>query len=80
MKKHDDETCTHSHSLGLPEIGYIIAIASVIFGVTAVLPEPFISKGQKGLWILTILALNWIGLLWYYYVFYFERISNKTAK
>jgi len=58
--------------IGLPEIGYIIAIASVIFGVTAVLQNPFISKGQKGLWILTILALNWIGLLWYYYVFYFK--------
>ncbi|MCD8471613.1 MAG: hypothetical protein LRY33_03465, partial [Parabacteroides chartae] len=62
--------------IGLPEIGYIIAIASVIFGVTAVLQNPFISKGQKGLWILTILALNWIGLLWYYYVFT-SRISNK---
>ena len=58
--------------IGLPEIGYIIALASVIFGVTAVLQNPFISKGQKGLWILTILALNWIGLLWYYYVFYFK--------
>ena len=44
--------------IGLPEIGYIIAIASVIFGVTAVLQNPFISKGQKGLWILTILALT----------------------
>ena len=53
--------------IGLPELGFIIGVAVVIFGCTAVMQNPFISTGQKTLWILTILVLNWIGLLWYYY-------------
>ena len=31
-----------------------------------------LAEGQKALWILTILVLNWIGLLWYYYVYYIK--------
>lgn len=56
--------------ISLPEIGYIIGIAVIIFGCTAVLQNPFIGTGQKIVWILLILALNWIGLLWYYYIYY----------
>lgn len=52
------------------EIGYIAGIAVVIFGVTAVWQNPFIGMTQKFLWIFTILLLNWIGLLIYYYYFY----------
>ena len=61
--------------IALPEIGFIIGIAVIIFGCTAVMQNPFISTGQKILWILTILVLNWnwIGLLWYYYVFYMKN-------
>lgn len=59
--------------IGLPEIGYIIAVAVIIFGCTAVLQNPFIGTGQKILWILTILVLNWIGLLWYYYIYYMKE-------
>ncbi len=58
--------------IGLPEIGFIISIAVILFGCTAVMQNPFISKGQRILWILTILFLNWIGLLWYYYTFYMK--------
>lgn len=58
--------------IGLPEIGYIIGIAVIIFGCTAVKQNPFISKGQKILWMATILILNWIGLLWYYYTYYMK--------
>lgn len=58
--------------IGLPEVGYIIGIAVILFGCTAVMQNPFIGMGQKILWILTILVLNWIGLLWYYYVFYMK--------
>lgn len=58
--------------IAISEIGYIIAVAVVIFGVTAVWQNPFISLGQKILWILTILFLNWIGLLIYYYTFYMK--------
>ena len=49
--------------IGLPEVGYIAGIAVLIFGITAVRQNPFISRGQKILWILTIVVLNWIGLL-----------------
>ena len=59
--------------IALPEIGFIIGITVIIFGCTAVMQNPFISTGQKILWILTILVLNWIGLLWYYYVFYMKN-------
>lgn len=61
--------------ISLPEIGYILGIAVILFGCTAVMQNPFISTGQKILWILTILVLNWIGLLWYYYTYYMK--DNK---
>ena len=54
--------------IGLPEVGYIAGIA-----VTAVRQNPFISRGQKILWILTIVVLNWIGLLLYYYTYYIKK-------
>lgn len=63
------------HILGLismPEIGYIIGITVILFGCTAVMQNPFISTGKKVLWVLTILLLNWIGLLWYYYTYYMK--------
>lgn len=56
--------------IGLLEVGYIVGIATLIFGITAVRQNPFISKKQKAIWIATILLLNWVGLLFYYYVFY----------
>lgn len=59
--------------IGLPELGVIVWIAVLLFGVKAVSQNPFISKGQKFLWILTVLVLNWIGLLWYYYTFYMKE-------
>lgn len=61
--------------ISLPEIGYIIGVAVILFGCTAVFQNPFISTGQKVLWILTILVLNWVGLLWYYYTYYIK--DNK---
>ena len=57
----------------LPELGYIVGIAVILFGCKAVSQNPFISKKQKILWMLTILFLNWIGLLWYYYTFYMKE-------
>ena len=60
--------------IGLPEVGYIVGITVIIIGITAVRQNPFLSKGQKALWILTILVLNWIGLLWYYYVYYIKAV------
>lgn len=63
--------------IGLPELGFIIGVAVVIFGCTAVMQNPFISTGQKILWILTILVLNWIGLLWYYYTYYIRNNNNE---
>ena len=59
--------------ISLPEIGYIVRIAVIQFGCKAVSQNPFISKKQKILWMLTILFLNWIGLLWYYYTFYMKE-------
>ncbi|MDD2436741.1 MAG: hypothetical protein PHG27_07455 [Massilibacteroides sp.] len=56
--------------MGLPELGVIVWIAVLLFGIKAVSQNPVISRGQKILWMLTILVLNWIGLLWYYYTFY----------
>ena len=47
--------------ISLPEIGYIVGIAVILFGCKAVSQNPFISKKQKILWMLTILFLNWIG-------------------
>ncbi len=59
--------------IALPELGVIIGVAVIIFGCTAVMQNPFINKAQKVLWILTIIFLNWIGLLWYYYTFYIKN-------
>lgn len=59
--------------IGLPEVGYIVGIAVLLFGITAVRQNLFISRGQKILWILTIIVLNWIGLLLYYYTYYIKR-------
>ena len=58
--------------MGLPELGFIVWIAVLLFGIKAVSQNPFITKGQKFLWIITVLVLNWIGLLWYYYTFYMK--------
>lgn len=59
--------------ISFPEIGVIVGIAVILFGCTAVYQNPFIGRGQKVLWILTILVLNWIGLLWYYYIYYYKN-------
>lgn len=58
--------------ISLPEMGYVVGIAVILFGCKAVTQNPFISKQQKFLWILTIIFLNWIGLLWYYYTYYMK--------
>lgn len=63
--------------IGLPEVGYIVGIAVILFGCKAVSQNPFISKKQKLLWMLTIVVLNWGGLLWYYYIYY---IRNKEEE
>ncbi len=59
--------------IGLLEIGTIIGIAVILFGCKAVSQNPFISTKQKLLWMLTIVVLNWIGLLWYYYIYYMRN-------
>lgn len=56
--------------INLPEFGVIAGVAVVLFGCKAVSQNPFISRRQKLLWMLTIVLLNWIGLLWYYYIYY----------
>lgn len=56
--------------IGIPELGMIAGIAVILFGCKAVSQNPFIDRKQKLLWMLTIVVLNWVGLLWYYYVFY----------
>ena len=56
--------------ISFPKIGLIVGIAVVLFGCKAVSQNHFISRQQKILWMLTIVVLNWIGLLWYYYTFY----------
>lgn len=58
--------------ISLPELGYIIGITVIMFGCTAVMQNSFISTGKKVLWVMTILLLNWIGLLWYYYTYYIK--------
>lgn len=58
--------------IGLPEVGFIIYIAILLFGIKAVSQNPNLNRKQKGLWILTIIILSWIGLLWYYYVYYIK--------
>ena len=37
--------------ISLPEIGYIVGIAVILFGCKAVSQNPFISKKQKILWM-----------------------------
>ena len=59
--------------IGIPELGMIAGIAVILFGCKAVSQNPFIDRKQKLLWMLTIVILNWIGLLWYYYVFYMRN-------
>lgn len=59
--------------IGIPELGMIAGIAVILFGCKAVSQNPFIDRKQKLLWMLTIDVLNWIGLLWYYYVFYMRN-------
>ncbi len=61
--------------MALPEMGFIVGVAVILFGCKAVSQNPFISRGQKALWMLTIIVLNWVGLLWYYYLFYIK--DNK---
>ena len=61
--------------ISLPEFGVIAGVAVVLFGCKAVSQNPFISRRQKLLWMHTIVMLNWIGLLWYYYIYYM-RDSN----
>lgn len=58
--------------ISLPEISYIVGIAVILFGLKAVAQNPFISRGHKILWMLTIVLFNWIGLLWYYYTYYMK--------
>ena len=53
--------------ISLPEIGYIVGIAVILFGCKAVSQNPSLSKKQQILWMLPILLLNRIGLLWYNY-------------
>ena len=59
--------------IGIPELGMIAGIAVILFGCKAVSQNPFIDRKQKLLWMLTIVVLNWIGLLWYYYGFYMRN-------
>lgn len=59
--------------IGLPEVGFIIGVTVIIFGCKAVMQNPFIGKGLKILWMLTIIVLNWVGLLWYYYTYYMKN-------
>lgn len=59
--------------IGIPELGMIAGIAVILFGCKAVSQNPFIDRKQKLLWMLTIVVLNWVGLLWYYYVFYMKN-------
>jgi|GEM_PF-53533 hypothetical protein len=58
--------------MGLPELGVIVSVAVLLFGGTAVMQNPMLTGKQKILWMLTIIVLNWIGLLWYYYTFYMK--------
>lgn len=58
--------------ISLPETGLILWIAVLLFGCKAVSQNPMLTKKQKTVWIITIAILSWIGLLWYYYVFYMK--------
>ena len=59
--------------IGIPELGMIAGIAVILFGCKAFSQNPFIDRKQKLLWMLTIVVLNGIGLLWYYYGFYMRN-------
>ena len=63
--------------IGLPEVGYIAGIAVLIFGITAVRQNPFISRGQKILWILTLVVLDWIACCCIYYTYPLRRSGMK---
>lgn len=63
--------------ISLPELGVIVWVAVLLFGCKAVSQNPMLTKGQKILWIGTIVILSWIGLLWYYYVFYMKNDDNN---
>lgn len=56
--------------ISLPEFGIIAGIAVILFGCKAISQNPILTKKQKTVWIATVIVLNWIGLLWYYYMFY----------
>jgi hypothetical protein len=58
--------------ISIREIGFILYIAVILFGIKAVTQNPFINNAKKTMWIITILVLNWIGLLWYYYTYYIK--------
>ncbi|WP_080905659.1 hypothetical protein [Parabacteroides sp. Marseille-P3160] len=58
--------------ISFPEIGYIVGVAVILFGIKAVQQNPILTIKQKILWMLTIVFLNWIGLLWYYYIYYMK--------
>ena len=59
--------------ISLPEAGVIVGLAVILLGRKSVTQNPFISRGQKIVWILIIIVLNWIGLLWYYYTYYMKN-------
>ena len=59
--------------IGIPELGMIAGIAVILFGCKAVSQNPFIDRKQKLLWMLTIVVLNWIGVLGDYYFFYMRN-------
>ncbi len=63
--------------LGLPELGVILWITILLFGIKAVSQNPVITRTQKIVWMLTIFVLNWIGLLWYYYIFYMNDKKER---
>ncbi|MCC8096370.1 MAG: hypothetical protein LIP05_14120 [Tannerellaceae bacterium] len=63
--------------ISLPEIGVIIWVAVLLFGWKAISQNPILTKSQKLLWIATILVLNWIGLLWYYYIYYIKNDGSR---
>lgn len=59
--------------IGLPEAGVIASVAVILFGCKAVSQNPILTKKQKIVWMITVVVLNWIGLLWYYYMFYMRN-------
>jgi hypothetical protein len=62
--------------ISLPEAGVILSIAVILFGCKAVSQNPALTGKQKLLWMATIVILNWIGILLYYYLFYIKDGDN----